>query len=113
MRSTAVESSSNHKKLLCKIVNLIILFILIFVVSLVFFLKNNQIITFNYLVANQEIPLSFLMLISLGIGALLGVLAWLPKILSLKQRVSRLEKQIKLSEKELNNLRVMPMQDKI
>ena len=89
----------------------IILLLLIFVVSLVFFLKNNQMITFNYLVATQDISLSFLLFISLSIGVLLGILAWLPKIVGLKHRISRLEKQMKLSEKELDNLRVMPMKD--
>ncbi|MCH8163340.1 MAG: LapA family protein [Proteobacteria bacterium] len=91
----------------------IILFLLIFIVSLVFFLRNNQMITFNYLVASKDISLSFLLFISLGIGALLGVLAWLPKMISLKYRISRLEKQRKLSEKELDNLRVMPMKDRL
>jgi len=89
----------------------IILFLLIFVVSLVFFLKNNQMITFNYLVSSQELSLSFLLFISLSIGAILGVLAWLPKIFSLQHRISRLQKQVKFTEKELNNLRVMPMKD--
>jgi len=91
----------------------IILFLLIFIISLVFFLRNNQMITFNYLVASKDISLSFLLFISLGIGALLGVLAWLPKMISLKYRISRLEKQRKLSEKELDNLRVMPMKDRL
>lgn len=91
----------------------IILFLLIFIVSLVFFLKNNHMITFNSLVASQEIALSFLLFISLSIGALLGVLAWLPKVFSLKHRITKLEKQVKLTEKELDNLRVIPMKDRI
>ncbi len=89
----------------------IILLLSIFIVSLVFFLKNNQMITFDYLVDSQDISLPFLLFISLSIGALLGILAWLPKIIGLKHRISKLEKQMKLSEKELDNLRVMPMKD--
>ncbi len=89
----------------------IILILLIFIVSLVFFLKNNQMITFDYLVNSQDISLSFLLFISLSIGALLGILAWLPKIIGMKHRISKLEKQMKLSDKELDNLRVMPMKD--
>ena len=89
----------------------IILILLIFIVSLVFFLKNNQMIAFDYLVNSQDISLSFLLIISLSIGALLGILAWLPKIIGMKHRISKLEKQMKLSEKELDNLRVMPMKD--
>jgi len=89
----------------------IILILLIFIVSLVFFLKNNQMITFDYLVNSLDISLSFLLFISLSIGTLLGILAWLPKIIGMKHRISKLEKQMKLSEKELDNLRVMPMKD--
>lgn len=89
----------------------IILILLIFIVSLVFFLKNNQMITFDYLVNSLDISLSFLLFISLSIGALLGILAWLPKIIGMKHRISKLEKQMKLSDKELDNLRVMPMKD--
>jgi len=89
----------------------IILFLLIFVLSLVFFLKNNQVITFSYLVASMDISLSLLLFVSLGIGVSLGVLAWLPRFISLKHRISKLEKQVKLTEKELGNLRVMPMKD--
>lgn len=89
----------------------IILILLIFIVSLVFFLKNNQMITFDYLVNSLDISLSFLLFISLSIGALLGILAWLPKIIGMKHRISKLEKQMKLSDKELDNLRVMPIKD--
>lgn len=89
----------------------IILLLLIFIISLVFFLKNNQMIAFNYLVASKAISLSFLLFISLCIGVLLGILALLPKIIGLKHRISKLEKQMKLTEKELDNLRVMPMKD--
>lgn len=89
----------------------IALFLLIFIVSLVFFLKNNQMINFNYLVASLDISLSLLLFISLCVGAFLGILAWLPKVFSLKSRISKLEKQVKITEKELDNLRVMPMKD--
>ncbi len=91
----------------------IILVLLVFIISLVFFLKNNQKITFNYLVATRDIYLSVLLSFSFFSGLLLGILSQLPKIFSLKRRVSNVEKQAKASEKELNNLRVMPMKDKI
>ncbi len=88
-------------------------FLLIFIISMAFFLKNDQTITVHYLIDSQEFSLSLCLFISLGIGTLLGILAWLPKVLSLKYRIRKLEKQAKFTEKELNNLRVMPMQDKL
>jgi uncharacterized membrane protein YciS (DUF1049 family) len=47
----------------------------------------------------------------LFIGSMLGVLASLPIIIKLKRDKSKLERQIRNSEKEINNLRVMPVRD--
>jgi lipopolysaccharide assembly protein A len=93
-----------------RIVKLIIVFaILLF--GLAFHLKNNQMIELNYYVGVLDMPLSWLVVILLFIGAMLGVLASLPMIIKLKHQKLRLEKQIKNSEKEINNLRVMPVKD--
>jgi uncharacterized membrane protein YciS (DUF1049 family) len=58
-----------------------------------------------------DIPLSWLVVIVLIIGSTLGLLASLPIIIKLKRDKMILEKQIKNSEKEINNLRVMPIKD--
>lgn len=87
----------------------ITLFLLMFTGSLLFFLKNNQMITFDYLIASQEISLSLLLFLAFTMGALFGVLVGLLKIFSLKYKIRKLQKQVKLAEKELSNLRVMPM----
>jgi putative membrane protein len=49
--------------------------------------------------------------LTLCIGALLGVLASLPMILKLKHENTRLVRQVKMTEKEINNLRVIPVKD--
>ncbi|MBI4006451.1 MAG: LapA family protein [Gammaproteobacteria bacterium] len=67
--------------------------------------------TFNYLAGSVELPLSILLLSSLCIGILLGIMALLPLLVNLKREKSRLEKQIKLTEKEVNNLRIIPVKD--
>ena len=93
-----------------RIVKLIIFFtILLF--GLAFHLKNHQLIELNYYVDIVNMPLSWIVLIVLFLGALLGVLASLPMIIKLKQQKLKLERQIKNSEKEINNLRVMPVKD--
>ena len=50
-------------------------------------------------------------MICLLLGAFLGILAVLGKVFSLKQEVSRKEKKIKVTEKELENLRSLPLKD--
>ena len=93
-----------------RVVKLIIVFVIL-LSGLAFQLKNNQIIELNYYVGALDMPLSWLVVIVLFIGALLGILASLPMIIKLKQQKIKLEKQIKNSEKEINNLRVMPVKD--
>ncbi len=93
-----------------RIAKLIIVFAIL-LSGLAFHLKNNQMIELNYYAGVLDMPLSWLVVIVLFIGALLGVLASLPMIIKLKQQKFKLEKQIKNSEKEINNLRVMPVKD--
>lgn len=93
-----------------RIASLILVFVIL-LVGLAFHLKNNQLITLNYYVGAIELPTSLIVVLVLCLGALLGVFASLPIILKLKQQKHRLERQIKNSEKEINNLRVMPVKD--
>ncbi len=93
-----------------RIAKLIIVFAIL-LSGLAFHLKNNQFIELNYYAGVLNIPLSWLVVIVLFIGAMLGVLASLPMIIQLKQKNIKLERQKKNSEKEINNLRVMPIKD--
>jgi lipopolysaccharide assembly protein A len=89
---------------------IIVLAILLF--GLAFHLKNNFPVELNYYVGTTPpLPLSVVVVIVLCLGAVLGVLASLPIIIKLKSQKLKLEKQIKNSEKEINNLRVMPVKD--
>ena len=89
----------------------IILVVVILVSGLLFHLKNNQAIELSYYVGTIELPLSVLMVLALCVGALLGVLASMPLLIKLKQNKLKLEKQVQNSEKEINNLRVIPLKD--
>jgi putative membrane protein len=88
-----------------------ILFIVVLIAGLLFFVKNNQPVEFNYIAGVKELPVSILLLSSLCAGVLLGLAASVPVILRLKQQKSRLEKQIRVTEKEINNLRVLPLRN--
>jgi uncharacterized membrane protein YciS (DUF1049 family) len=93
-----------------RIAKLIIVFAIL-LSGLAFHLKNNQMIELNYYVGVFNMPLSWLVVIMLFFGAMLGLLASLPMIIKLKQQKLKLERHIKSSEKEINNLRVMPVKD--
>lgn len=88
-----------------------IIFIVVLIAGLLFFVKNNQVMEFNYIAGSKDLPVSFLLFASLCMGVLLGLVASLPVIVRLKQRNTRLEKQIRVAGKEINNLRVLPVRN--
>ena len=98
--------TGNLKKLLYGTV-----FISVLIIGIAFFMKNNHPVSFNYFVGTLEIKLSFLLLLSLILGTIMGVLALVPVIINLKYKNSKLKRQIKIREKEVNNLRVIPVKD--
>lgn len=87
------------------------IFIIVLLVGLVLFSKNNQHLTFDYLIGSRELSLAWLLFLSMCLGAILGMLSCLPLILRLFREKRKLGKLVKITEKEVNNLRVMPMKD--
>ncbi len=86
-------------------------FIIVLLLGFILFSKNNQILIFDYLVGSKEWSLAWLLFLSLCLGALFGILACLPTLVRLKRDKRKLGKLVKATEKEVNNLRVMPMKD--
>ena len=89
----------------------LILLLAIVLFGLAFHLQNDRSVTLGYYLGVIELPLSLALVLVLILGAALGALASLPVIIKLRRQRRRLEKQIKNSEKEINNLRVMPLKD--
>lgn len=90
---------------------LIALFVIVLILGLVFFLKNNEVIAFNYIVGSMDITVSALLLLSFAAGAVLGVISLMPLLFRLKHQKALLQKQIRMTEKEVENLRVLPVRD--
>ncbi|MBV1912398.1 MAG: LapA family protein [Cycloclasticus sp.] len=86
----------------------LILFVLILVIGFVLSILNSAPISINYYYGWVEIPLSFALLGSFIIGALIGIGSKTWSNLVLRQRYSRLSKQAELTKKEVSNLRTYP-----
>ena len=65
----------------------------------------------NFYFGSYELDLLVVMVICLVLGVLLGVMAALGKMLSMKKELMRKERKIKVTEKEVENLRSLPLQD--
>lgn len=93
-----------------RLMKLILIFFLL-LIGLVFHLRNNQQVVLDYFIGRQEFYLSIWMFASLVIGTFLGILACLPIIFKLKRNNIRLSNQVNITEKEIKNLRVLPVKD--
>ena len=91
---------------------LLILILLVFGIS--FSLKNPEPVSISYYFGlGWSGPMSWLMLVVLAIGCLLGVLLTFTWALRSKRRLSKLKKEIRKMEQEVNNLRALPIKDQI
>ena len=95
-----------------RVLKLILIFF-VFLVGIVFYLRNDQFVQLDYYVDIIELRFSFWIILALGLGSLLGILVSLPAILKLKRENTRLLKRVKISEKEINNLRTIPVKDSL
>lgn len=73
---------------------------------------NADPVAINYYFGRNVLPLSLLMVLTLSLGGLLGVCASLGMVLKIKFENRSLKRQVKLAEKEVVNLRTLPLQDK-
>jgi len=90
---------------------IVILLVVIFGVT--FASLNANTVTVNYYFAQSSMPLSLLLAIVFSLGCLLGVLTCLWMLMKTKLKNYRLRQRLNLAEKEVDNLRAIPLQDKV
>lgn len=90
----------------------IIFFIILIILGLTFSLLNSTPVELNYYFSSIQLPLAFALVTALVIGVLFGALAVLSMVVKLKRETMRLKKTIRASERELSQLRALPIKDK-
>jgi putative membrane protein len=88
-----------------------VVLLLILLLVLFFTLLNAETVVLNYHFGELQQPLSVVILVSLLIGAMLGIAASLGIIVKHRRDLSRLKRQVKNTETEVTNLRNMPIKD--
>jgi putative membrane protein len=89
-----------------------ILIVIIVVLGISFATLNSGSVSINYYVGHRTMPLSLLLATVFTIGSLLGVFVGLWLLLKIKLKNYRLKQRLKFAEKEIENLRAIPLQDK-
>lgn len=89
----------------------LVVFLFVAIVGLSFALMNAETVTLNYYFGAVTAPLSIVVVVSVALGALLGVTASVGVVLGLKREIMRLRHSLKATEKEVANLRSLPLKD--
>lgn len=89
-------------------VTLLLLFCL---VAVAFALLNAQTVTIDYLISKSEMPLSLLILLTVLLGFVVGALFTLKFVFRSQRKAHALGKKVAVLQKEIDNLRAMPVKD--
>ena len=84
---------------------------LIALFGVIFAILNAEPVTFNYYFGSREVPLSLAIILSMLFGAFLGLLASLSMILKAKRDVAKLKRASEMADKEIANLRAIPIKN--
>jgi putative membrane protein len=93
-----------------KIVSLFFSIVLV-LLGLSFSILNADLVKLNLYLKTWELPLSLVVISALILGVLLGFLVAMIKIVSLKRLNNKLRKKADIAEKEISNLRTIPIKD--
>lgn len=89
----------------------LILALIIVIIGIVFAVLNAEHVQLNYYLGSVQIPLSLMLVLAMIVGAGLGVLASLSIIITSRREVHKLKKSVEMAEKEIVNLRNIPIKD--
>ncbi len=94
-----------------RIVGLALLLVVV-LFGLSFSLLNADPVTLDYYFGVLSLPLSLLMVLMIIVGSLVGVMSCMAMTLSRGREMRRLRRRLTETEKELDQLRRLPLKDK-
>ncbi len=85
--------------------------LLLIIFGIVFAVLNAETVQLNYYLGSVTLPLSLVLVVAMIIGALLGIFASLSFIIGSRRSASKLKRSVEVAEKEIDNLRSIPIKD--
>ncbi len=86
-------------------------YLILMVIGVSFAALNASSVPVNFYIVTFKMPVSVLMIVTLGVGIVVGFFLFLARYWRLKNEHRKLKTQLKLTEKEIKNLRAIPLQD--
>jgi len=88
-----------------------IFYLLLILVGVSFAGLNASPVEVNVYFTTIHMPISVLIVLTLGLGVFLGLVLFLGRYWRLRAEHRKIKNQLKLTEKEIKNLRAIPLQD--
>ena len=85
--------------------------LLVIILGVAFSVLNAESIQLNYYLGSIELPLSLVLVLAMILGALLGIFASLGLIIGSRRSATKLKRSVAVAEKEIINLRNIPIKD--
>ena len=90
----------------------LIFILVVLVFGLTFGIMNAESVQIDYYFGIGQMPLSLILVIAFVVGALFAAVINVGMILKLKRQIFKLRKEVRVTEKEVRNLRALPIKDK-
>jgi len=87
--------------------------LIIILFGMTFATLNSESVTINYYLSQSTLPLSLLLVFVFAFGCFIGMIFILWLLMKSKLLNYRLRQRLVLAEKEIENLRAIPIQDKV
>ncbi len=87
--------------------------IVIILFGMTFATLNSESVTINYYLGQSSRPLSLLLVFAFAFGCMIGMVVGFWLLIKAKINNYRMRQQLNNAEKEINNLRAIPLQDKV
>lgn len=89
-------------------------FLLVIVLfGMTFATLNSESVTIDYYFSQSTLPLSLLLVIVFALGCLVGMVVGIWLLIKAKMLNYRLKQKLQLAEREIENLRAIPLQDQV
>lgn len=85
--------------------------LIVIIFGIVFAVLNAEKVTLNYYLGAVDLPLSLVLVLAMIFGALLGIFASLNLVIGSRRSASKLKRSVEVAEKEIVNLRNIPIKD--
>ena len=72
---------------------------------------NTESVTLHYYLGSLSLPLSMALVVALTIGALLGIIVSMGLVMRLKMENAHMRRSLLMKEREVSNLRSLPLKD--